>query len=172
MHYSQPEHEINVDADATRIEQAIMNLVTNAIKFTPAGGDIFVSLAQTNGEAKVVVQDTGSGISQEDLSHIFEMYYQGRKTHSVAGLGIGLYLVNKIMKLHHGKVSARSEGKGKGSEFTVTLPLSSHSNSTQKKVSEPESSASGLSVLIVDDNRPAADSLARLLNALGEPRSF
>lgn len=119
-----PEEPVVVHADETRLEQAVMNLLSNAVKFTPRGGTIWATLAAKEGEAQISIRDTGIGISGRDLRHVFDMFYQAeRSKHVSGGLGIGLLLVDSIARLHKGSVQAKSKGIGKGSEFTLKLPL-------------------------------------------------
>jgi len=114
-----------VNGDADRLQQVVMNLLSNAIKFTPAGGEIRVSCrAQDPGHARIVVEDTGIGIAPEQLPRLFRMFEQGKMDkHKGAGMGIGLALVKALVERHGGSVTAESEGPGKGSRFTVELPL-------------------------------------------------
>jgi signal transduction histidine kinase len=116
---------IEIDADPARLHQVVTNLVTNAIKFTPAQGTVTVSLAQRDGEADIVVADTGIGIRPDFLPHVFERFRQGSigdsRTHS--GLGLGLSIVQHLVTLHGGRVRAESKGAGQGAKFTVTLPV-------------------------------------------------
>jgi two-component system CheB/CheR fusion protein len=123
-----PPEPIKVVADATRLEQVLANLLNNAAKYTPEGGQITVSLAEgRNGaaEAEVRVEDSGIGISAEMLPLVFDLFTQADHSlaHSQGGLGIGLSLVRSLVELHGGRVVASSEGLGKGSEFAVYLPL-------------------------------------------------
>ncbi|MGH8288553.1 MAG: ATP-binding protein [Steroidobacteraceae bacterium] len=126
---SLPPEPVNVAGDATRLEQVLGNLLNNAAKYTPEGGQIMVSLAETgNGsgsEAVVRVRDTGVGISAEMLPRVFDLFSQADRSlaHSQGGLGIGLSLVRSLIELHGGRVAASSDGLGKGSEFAVYLPL-------------------------------------------------
>ena len=115
-----------VRGDSRRLTQVITNLLTNSIKYTPPGGDIRISLSQADGNAHIEVRDNGAGIAIDELPHVFDYFTQGRshQYQSTGGLGIGLYIVRNIVRLHGGKVSAYSEGPGKGSTFTVSLPLS------------------------------------------------
>jgi signal transduction histidine kinase len=108
-----------------RLQQVMWNLVMNAVKFTPRGGRIQVSLRRSDHSAEIVVADTGEGISAELLPHVFERFRQedSSTTRAHAGLGIGLALVRHLVELHGGHVDAESPGKGKGATFTVTLPL-------------------------------------------------
>jgi two-component system, chemotaxis family, CheB/CheR fusion protein len=126
-----PPEEIKVVGDATRLEQVLANLLNNAAKYTPEGGQITLSAAKSNSgsspEAIVRVRDTGIGISAEMLPRVFDLFAQADRSlaHSQGGLGIGLSLVRSLVELHGGRVMARSEGLGKGSEFSVYLPLNS-----------------------------------------------
>jgi signal transduction histidine kinase len=120
-----PEEEIYVHGDAIRLNQIIVNLLTNSVKYTPMGGTIDVRLSQARGDAVLVVRDDGMGIAPEMLPQIFEMYSRGSLPDQSRddGLGIGLALVKGLVELHHGTVEAKSAGEGCGSEFIVTLPL-------------------------------------------------
>jgi two-component system, chemotaxis family, CheB/CheR fusion protein len=124
-----PSRRVTVIGDATRLEQVLGNLLHNAAKYTPDGGRLTVSLAQAaNGglpEAVVRVEDTGIGISAEMLPRVFDLFTQADHSlaHSQGGLGIGLSLVRSLIEMHGGRVVAKSEGLGKGSEFSVYLPL-------------------------------------------------
>jgi two-component system CheB/CheR fusion protein len=122
-----PSGEIPVEVDPDRMHQVFVNLVNNAIKYTPEGGRIWVKATVEGAEAVVGVEDTGVGISAEMLPRIFDLFTQEEDSRYRAdgGLGIGLSLVKSLVTLHGGTVQVRSEGKGKGSEFTVRLPLSS-----------------------------------------------
>lgn len=114
---------IDIDADPLRIRQVFVNLVANAIRYTPQPGRIWVTASLEGTEAVVQVSDQGVGIAPDMLDRIFEMFTQVRTPSSNGGLGVGLALVKTIIELHGGSVQARSEGVGKGSEFTVRLPL-------------------------------------------------
>jgi signal transduction histidine kinase len=121
-----PVTEVLVEGDAMRLEQVFTNLLINAAKYTEPGGQISVTLECQDGEAIVRVRDNGIGISRELLPRIFDLFAQGapQSIRSRGGLGVGLTLVRQLIELHHGTVSAYSEGPGCGSEFTVRLPLS------------------------------------------------
>jgi signal transduction histidine kinase len=116
---------ILVKADAGRLEQVFVNLLTNAAKYTPDGGRIEVRASMEQSEALVHVLDNGVGIPKDMHPHIFELFTQvtGGSSTSGGGLGIGLSLVKDLVELHGGSVQVRSEGAGTGSEFTVRLPL-------------------------------------------------
>jgi signal transduction histidine kinase len=108
-----------------RLEQVVANLLTNAAKYTEPGGHIRVSVRPEDGSAVLSVRDTGIGIDPEKLPRLFDLYEQlgVSEARSRGGLGIGLPLVKRLVEAHQGTVTARSEGPGKGSEFTVTFPL-------------------------------------------------
>jgi len=166
LHVTYPGTPLQVWADDTRLEQAITNLMSNAAKFTPSGGSIWVNLSKENGSAVLKIRDNGAGIDQADLSNIFELYYKGSNGNNASGLGIGLLLVHEIVGLHQGSIEAKSGGRGTGSEFTLRLPITG----MLSFASEPgHVNTEGMSqrVLVVDDNVQAADSLVKLMNKIG-----
>lgn len=165
-----PDEAILLEADPTRLEQILWNLLNNAIKYTEPGGLIRLEAAREGGEAVVRVRDTGIGIAPEMLPHIFKMFVQAehRSDRSKGGLGIGLCLVETLVEKHGGTIEARSEGAGRGTEFTLRLPaLPSARAGAPPPVAAPRISAdvgtAGHRVLVVDDNVDAARSLARVL---------
>jgi PAS domain S-box-containing protein len=119
------EEAIIVMGDETRLRQVFINLLSNAVKFTPVEGEISVSLARVDREAVAVVKDSGIGIPTELLPRIFDLFTQADGAAVQQGLGIGLALVRELVSLHGGSIQVRSDGPGKGSEFTVRLPLAS-----------------------------------------------
>jgi len=162
-----------VQGDRTRLVQVIANLLNNAAKYTPQGGDITLALDVADGQVRVCIVDNGIGIDDALLPHVFELFTQAERTPDRAqgGLGIGLALVRTIVALHGGDVVAYSDGPGTGSKFTVTLPALERQPVPQDA---PEGSAlagarelAPLHVMIVDDNVDAAESLAVLLEAGG-----
>jgi two-component system CheB/CheR fusion protein len=120
-----PNFDIRLEVDRDRFQQIVVNLLDNAIKFTSPGGMVWVKADVSNGQAVVRVEDTGCGIAPEAQPWIFQLFTQGPHTPAgrAGGLGLGLALVKELVELHSGTVSVRSEGLGKGSEFTVRLPL-------------------------------------------------
>ncbi|RZA30278.1 MAG: hybrid sensor histidine kinase/response regulator [Lysobacteraceae bacterium] len=161
-----------VDGDPTRLEQITTNLLDNAIKYTPAGGSIDVNVAQTGDDVVLTVRDSGVGITEELLPHVFDVFVQGAISidRAQGGLGIGLSLVRRLVELHGGRVSAFSGGQGHGSTFTVRLPLrpgTPHARSEEHGAEGAAQAAAPLRVLVVDDNEDAAESLAALLQLLG-----
>jgi signal transduction histidine kinase/ActR/RegA family two-component response regulator len=157
-----------VHADALRLAQLIGNLLTNAAKYTEPGGRIELALCHAENEVAISVSDTGIGIAQEKLATIFEMFSQLRSPieRSESGFGIGLALVEALVRLHGGTVTAHSGGIGKGSTFTVRIPRSNACEAQPGIAPSRAAAAAGtaLKILIVDDNRDAAESLALLLS--------
>jgi CheY-like chemotaxis protein len=161
-----------IDADATRIEQVLVNLLSNAAKYTPRGGQIRIATANENGRAVIRVRDTGIGIAPELLPRIFELFTQGNRSLDRAdgGLGIGLTLVRHLVEMHGGTISAHSEGPGKGSEFVVNLPLSETKAAPEKPASRrrhPTGALAFRKVLIVEDNDDSRDTLQTILELWG-----
>lgn len=166
-----PEESIIIDADATRVTQIITNLLTNAAKYTPAGGHVGVRVERQGHDLVLSVRDTGIGIPPQELNNVFQMFSQLTPAleRSKGGLGIGLALVRGLVALHGGTIRAESAGLGKGSEFVVRLPISERSD-VQQTSAQPSSAPtrSPRHVLIVDDNIDAAESLALALSMLGD----
>lgn len=117
-----PEAPVWIEGDEARLEQVFVNLLTNAAKYTPPGGDISLVLVQEDGEAVVTVRDNGVGMAPELLPRVFDLYVQADPSSSNDGLGLGLPLVRSLVERHRGCVTAASRGIGMGSEFTVRLP--------------------------------------------------
>jgi CheY-like chemotaxis protein/two-component sensor histidine kinase len=165
-----PAHPLVLSGDETRLAQVLGNLLSNAAKFTPPGGQVTVSVAEEGGRAVVRVRDTGAGISPEILPSLFEPFSQGQQTlaRSEGGLGLGLALVRGLAALHGGEVHASSEGPGRGAEFVVELPLSpAEARRTPVPAPAAPAAARRRRILVVDDNRDAADTLAELVRMLG-----
>lgn len=158
-----------VNGDPMRLAQVLSNLLNNSAKYTPPGGSIELCSWDENADIFISVTDTGVGLSNEAIASVFEMFSQvGRSaSQSQGGLGIGLSLVQQIIELHGGTVSATSRGPGLGSTFTVQLPRSLVvAKKTHDSAPEPLSTAdhTNIRILVVDDNVDAANSLAALLN--------
>lgn len=164
-----PDTAIMFEADPVRLEQVFVNLLNNAAKYTEPGGTITVSAAVTGSIVRITVTDTGIGMDENLLEHVFEAFFQIEQPGKLhAGLGIGLSLTKNLVEMHGGTIEARSSGLGQGSEFVVCLPLADDMspatpNHTRTAIQEND----GFRILIVDDNRAAADALAKLLALRG-----
>ena len=167
---SLPPEAIHVDGDLTRLSQVFSNLLSNSAKYTNAGGHISIEAVRQADQVKVSVHDTGIGISAEHLPSVFEMFSQvdPRLERSMSGLGIGLALVDGLVKMHGGTVRAESPGPGRGSTFTVTLPAIERFAPVNAPEIDPSSSAhERRRILVVDDNLDSATSMAMMLQLLG-----
>lgn len=162
---------LTLEADPLRLEQILVNLLTNAAKYTDAGGRVSLTARHEGSEIVVWVRDTGMGITQEVMPRIFDIFAQGDRTiaRSEGGLGIGLTLVRNLAEMHGGTVTAASEGPGKGSEFIVRLPALEEPVTQQTGPGEILAQVARQSsrVLVVDDNIDTATGLARLLKFFG-----
>jgi signal transduction histidine kinase/CheY-like chemotaxis protein len=163
-----PERPLYVEADPARLEQIIVNVLNNAAKYTPPDGHISVVVAEEGDEVVLRVSDTGIGIPEDMLSRIFDLFVQGDQSlaHTSGGLGIGLTLVHRLVKLHHGRVEAHSDGPGRGSQFTVALPLSRQASAPASPASAP-ARCPPADVLLIEDNDDARQSLRALLEHEG-----
>ena len=156
-----------VNADPTRLAQIITNVLDNAIKFTPSGGSVDVDVLREEQQAILRVTDTGIGIAAEMLSRIFELFTQAEPAmdRSPGGLGVGLTLTRRLVDMHGGTITADSEGRGRGAQFTVRLPV--EMAGTPPPAPAVVSRDRSRSILIVEDNADARDSLRLLLESLG-----
>ena len=174
---SLPNESILLDADPVRLTQVMVNLLNNAVKFTPAGGHIWL-IAETIGEGdghdqlQIRVRDTGVGIAPELVPKIFDMFMQGDLSleRTRAGLGVGLTLVRNLVALHGGTVEARSDGVGSGSEFIVSLPIDPVAQPSNELSQAPSEATAGsaLRILVADDNEDGREMLGVLLTAEGQ----
>jgi signal transduction histidine kinase/ActR/RegA family two-component response regulator len=160
-----------VEMDATRMRQIMSNLLSNALKFTPRGGRITVRLSVDGGSARIEVEDTGQGIHASFLPEIFGLFRQADAStvRRHGGMGIGLALVRHLVELHRGRVTAASEGPGKGACFTILLPIArgAQARALAEEFAGSASSLAGLRILIVDDSADTVRMLAHLLRAEG-----
>ena len=169
---------IQATADPRRLEQVFLNLLSNAVKFTPSGGRIAVALAISGPTAEIRVTDTGAGIEQAFLPHIFERFRQADSatTRAVGGLGLGLFISRQLIEAQGGTLRAESEGPGSGASFIVTLPAvatavtrwpADDSMPVPETREEPLPALNGLSVMVVDDEPDAREVMAAALEACG-----
>ena len=162
-----------ISGDAGRLQQVVGNLVANAIKFTPEGGRIRVTLERVAGHARVRVADTGIGINPEFLPFIFERFRQAdtTSTRKQKGLGLGLAIARHIVEMHGGSIEAESKGEGEGSTFTVTLPLAAREEaapaSEEDAAGDASATLAGVRILVVDDEEDAREAMVVLLRQAG-----
>ncbi|HYO12101.1 MAG TPA: PAS domain S-box protein [Thermoanaerobaculia bacterium] len=168
---SLPDEPLWLEADATRMEQVLANLLNNAAKFTEPGGQVGLSVEREGDDVLLRVRDTGVGIPPDLLPRIFDLFVQGERSLDRAhgGLGIGLTLVRSLVERHGGTVAAASEGPGRGSEITVRLPLlpDAARDAPAAAAVPPEKRRETVRVLLVEDNEDAAAALAELLRIWG-----
>jgi PAS domain S-box-containing protein len=163
-----------INGDSERLQQVISNLVSNAVKFTPAGGRIRIGLEPGPREVTLSVSDSGKGIAAEFLPFVFDMFRQGDSstTREHYGLGLGLAIARKLVELHGGRITADSEGVDKGATFSVTLPLQTLQAGPEQKdgsqlSSTPPLKLEGIRILVVEDHNDSREALAELLRRLG-----
>jgi CheY-like chemotaxis protein len=182
LHPLLEEEGLTVTGDQIRLQQIIWNLLSNAVKYTPAGGEVHVTLERVQSEARIVVSDTGFGITAEFLPFVFDRFRQAdsTSTRAVGGLGLGLAIVRHLVDLHGGSVRAESAGEHQGATFTVTLPIRAVQHNRGR---EPGSSTAlrsagedsnpeipdlrGFRVLVVDDDPDTRELLTEILNRAG-----
>jgi CheY-like chemotaxis protein/two-component sensor histidine kinase len=162
---------VQVYGDLNRLQQILVNLLTNAIKFTPEQGRVTITLEQVAQQVQIQISDTGKGINPEFLPNIFEQFQQGQKNSgSKDGLGLGLAIVKNLVELHNGTITAASPGLGQGATFTVWLPL----HESQPAVTPPEISPitaenplAGIRILAIDDEPDSLELLRFILENAG-----
>ena len=167
-----PPEPVVLEADPTRLDQILTNLLNNAVKFTDPGGSIELSARAAGGEVLISVRDTGIGIEPELLSQIFEPFVQGNQAldRSRGGLGIGLTLARTLVEMHGGTLTARSEGAGRGSEFLLSLPAPGAEERKSKMTQgsrATDAGRPGRRVLVVDDNLDSAETIALMAQLWG-----
>jgi PAS domain S-box-containing protein len=153
--------------DAARLEQCVVNLLSNAAKYTDPGGDIRLALLRDGGQAVIRVQDSGAGIAADILPDVFDLFVQSARTldRAQGGLGIGLSVVRRLVEMHGGRVSVSSAGMGEGATFEIRLPLTTLAGPAI--AAHPLAGPPSRRVLLIDDNQDAAESLALMLSADG-----
>jgi PAS domain S-box-containing protein len=167
-----PTDALVVEADPVRLAQVLSNLLNNAAKYTEDGGQISLGARRDGAEVVISVRDSGIGIPADMLPRVFDLFVQVDRTHSrrEGGLGIGLTLVRSLVDMHGGTIEARSDGPGCGSEFLIRLPLATAARGSARPLGRRPDVRTAMAlhrILVVDDNRDAADSLSMLLRALG-----
>lgn len=161
---SLPPSPLWLEADPVRLAQIMTNLLNNAVKYTPNGGHIWLTVRQEGEQVVISVRDSGIGIDAELLPRVFDLFTQAHRSldRSQGGLGVGLTLVRNLVEMHGGTVEAHSEGQGKGSEFIVRLPVSTQPHQPREQPSQP-AAITPRRILIVEDNAAAAKMLALVL---------
>lgn len=167
-----PVANVSINGDATRLTQMVVNLLSNAIRYTPEGGEIYLSTAVTDATVSIQVRDTGQGIEAADTSRIFDPFIQLKDAHApgAIGLGLGLALVRQLVQLHDGSIQVHSEGIGKGSTFTLNLPTTNCTSTSSTGSIDAQASRTispALDILVTDDNLDSIRALARLLERRG-----
>lgn len=165
-------HPAKVMGDSKRLVQAVVNLLNNAAKYTPEGGNILLQTEVQDGKMLLSVTDDGISMDPELSGRVFDLFAQAERTpdRSSGGLGLGLPLVKSLVELHRGTVTCFSEGLGKGSRFTVCLPLAAEQGDrleADRIGGQPQAAQKAFRIMVVDDNVDAASTLAMLLEALG-----
>jgi signal transduction histidine kinase/ActR/RegA family two-component response regulator len=159
-----------VVADTKRVEQCVTNLLSNALKFTPSGGRIDVSVTRDDDQVTIAVKDTGAGIAQAELLTVFDCFQQGDdRAVTKGGLGLGLFIVRQIAHLHGGTARAESDGEGRGATFTVELPVADRGPAPADSghAVVPEADLTGMRVLVVDDDADTRELMTALLGDSG-----
>lgn len=168
---------VPVEGDGERLQQVFLNLLTNAVKFTPDGGNVSVAIKRSGSNIRIEVKDNGQGIKPQFLPYVFERFRQADSTYTrrIGGLGLGLAIVRHLVELHGGNVTADSDGKGLGSVFTVTLPVADtrrlmpEANGNRPAEISPDTVAqvSGMNILLVEDDKDSRDMLETVLSIYG-----
>jgi CheY-like chemotaxis protein/anti-sigma regulatory factor (Ser/Thr protein kinase) len=160
-----------VMGDATRLQQVVWNLLSNAVKFTPAGGEVRVTIVETSDAIEIQLRDSGVGVDPQFLPHMFERFRQADDgpTRRFGGLGLGLSIVRHLVELHGGSVSAQSDGLGRGALFTVRLPRAVAVPEVAPRTPDRELDISldGVNVLLVDDDPAALEVIGTILTSVG-----
>jgi PAS domain S-box-containing protein len=169
LRYSAPDRDRLVLGDQVRLQQVVSNLLSNALKFTPAGGRVDVTLGFGAAGGILTVRDSGVGIAPDFLPHVFEQFRQAdvTTTRRQGGLGLGLAIVRRIVELHDGSIHAQSAGPGTGATFVVTLPLAMAASAAAASGTRASADLAGLSILVVDDDADGRSFVATVLEECG-----
>jgi len=163
---------LRVQGDATRLTQIVVNVLSNAAKYTEANGDIALTVRRDGNHVEIAVKDSGLGISSDMLPRVFDLFAQERQTidRSHGGLGLGLTIAKRLVELHGGTIEARSDGVGAGSQFVIRLPLARadvDASVAEQTHAKRSAARSGRRILVVDDNADAARLMAEALEVVG-----
>ncbi|NUO54693.1 MAG: response regulator [Polyangiaceae bacterium] len=162
---------LRVEGDAARLLQVVVNLLSNAVKFTPTGGSVLLTTRAHDGDAIVSVRDDGVGIDPAELGKVFDLFFQAKPSlaRTDGGVGVGLALARRVAELHGGHVVAKSEGAGRGSEFTVYIPLARDALEIPETPSSMRGTmpAPGKTIVLVDDNADSCAMMEELLRREG-----
>jgi CheY-like chemotaxis protein len=166
---SLPQRPLCLDADPARLAQVFANLLSNAAKYTPPGGSLWLTAEPIEGEVTIRVRDNGVGIPRDLLPHVFDLFVQADVSLERArgGLGVGLTIVRRLVEMHGGRVDAHSAGAGQGSEFIVHLPLSRTATAGMWPAPAASRPTTPLKVLVIEDNKDSAETMASLLELWG-----
>jgi PAS domain S-box-containing protein len=164
-----PPEALWVEGDPVRLAQVLSNLLNNAASYTDAGGTVTVTVRREGPQVRISVKDTGIGMEPAAIAHMFEMFSRGNRDNArnQGGLGIGLALARRLAEMHQGTLEAHSDGLGKGTEFTLRLPLVNTASTETAEDTPTEPRLDKTRVLVVDDNADAGDTLAVILDMLG-----
>lgn len=168
---------VPVEGEAERLQQVFLNLLTNAVKFTPDGGRIGIRLRRAGSSVEIEISDTGQGINPQFVPYVFERFRQADSTYTrrIGGLGLGLAIVRHLVELHGGTVTAHSDGKDKGARFSICLPIADSNRltplnsapSTSEISHELTSKVKGMTILLVEDDKDSRDMLEMVLSIYG-----
>lgn len=167
VHVVSPIEPVPVIGDAQRLQQVVRNLLVNAVKYTPRAGAVTVVVKTVRGHAVISVADTGEGIAPSFLPHLFEPFRQGSSATMRSGIGLGLAIVQRLVDLHGGRITVKSEGSGKGAEFTVSLPLKPADASTSTQPAPIAPMFQNLHVLVAEDDADSAAAVTAILQMHG-----
>jgi PAS domain S-box-containing protein len=162
-----PEHPIPVIGDEHRLQQVVWNLIANSVKYTPRGGTVTIALSRDTNRAAIRVADSGDGIDPSFLPHVFEPFRQGQSRTMRSGLGLGLAIVRRLVDLHGGRITAASDGAGKGATFTVSLPVAHGVAAHTAMAARPEPRFQKLRVLVAEDDVDSAAAVTAILKLHG-----